>query len=304
MPGKIFISCGQVTSAERTLSKQVAISLTNKGFNPYVASEAQSIQDINTEIIGKLKKSDYYIYIDLKRECIAGYFWCRKYRGSLFTNQELAIVYALGFERTIFLQQKGILLEGMARYILSNAKKFTNVNEVIPIVEDEIDKRKWDTKYSRHLSVQYIQAYPKIPYGDHTQSMVQQIYHVGIRNCTKDIAAINVIAHLVAITEPNGNINVAIDKGDLKWARQIGYTRNIPPGEIAPFDAFALDEQNPQNVYLHSSSDAHPRIPIINQSRSYILHYQIYSENFPLLEFKIRLLLAGQTQTTIAELIE
>lgn len=304
MPGEIFISCGQAKPKERELVANISSSLRNKGFNPYVAIEAQSIQDINNEIIGRLKQSDCYIFIDFKRERIWGYLWWKKYRGSLFTNQELAIAYVLGFEHAIVLRQKGVELEGIGKYILSNAKTFENPKEVITLVESEVNNRKWSPEYSRNLIAQYIKSSPGILYRDHTLSQLQQIYHIGIINCRSDVAAINVIAHLVEIAIPGGNVNNDIDRSDLKWARQIGYTRNIPPKETVPFDAFALDEQNPHHVYLHSLSDTHPRIPIINQVGHYILRYQIYSENFPVTEVRVDLNLTGQAATTTAQLVK
>ena len=94
-----------------------------------------------------------------------------------------------------------------------------------------------------------------------------------------------------------------VDRTDLKWATQMGYTRNIAPGETVPFDAFVLDEQNPHHVYMHSLSDTHPRLPIISQIGRYMLRYQIYSENFPVSEFRIELNLTGQTATTTAQVV-
>ncbi|MBL7074261.1 hypothetical protein ISS37_03365 [candidate division KSB1 bacterium] len=59
MPGKVFISCGQVNDEERQIASDVSNWLSNQGFEPYVAIEAQSIQDVNSSIIGNLKTSDY-----------------------------------------------------------------------------------------------------------------------------------------------------------------------------------------------------------------------------------------------------
>ena len=75
-----------------------------KGYSPYVAIEAQSIQDVNSGIISELKNSDFYVFVDFKREKIAKK---GKYRGSLFTNQELAIAYVLRFENAVFFRESG-----------------------------------------------------------------------------------------------------------------------------------------------------------------------------------------------------
>lgn len=304
MPGEIFISCGQSSPKERKFAEEICSLLTKNNFHPYVAIEAQGIQDVNKGIVNKLKESDYYIFINLKRERLYRKLWLKEYRGSLFTNQELAFVYILEFEHAIFLQQKGVILEGIGKYILSNAKTFEGLEEAIKIIESEIEERGWSPDYSRNLLVQYIRAFPHVPYKDDSlfQHQLRQIYHIGVKNCRSDSVAVNVIAHLIEITPLGSNTFNYVDRTDLKWATQKGYIRNIPPGETVPFDAFALDEQNPQNVYMHSLSDTYPRPPVINQIGRYLLHYQIYSENFPVTEVKIDLNLTGQTATTTAQL--
>ena len=57
MPGKIFISCGQANSAEVWIANKVSDWLKTKGYEPYIAIETQSIQDVNSGIIGNLKVS-------------------------------------------------------------------------------------------------------------------------------------------------------------------------------------------------------------------------------------------------------
>jgi len=136
MPGKIFISCGQDNSTEVWIANKVSDWLKTKGFEPYIAIETQSIQDVNSGIIGNLKLADYYIFIDFRRETISRF--PREFRGSLFTNQELAIAYTLGFDEVIFIQQSGIKLEGISKYLLSNAIKFNKSDEILNIIQDQV----------------------------------------------------------------------------------------------------------------------------------------------------------------------
>ena len=79
MPGRVFISCGQKDEEERGAARAVADMLRGLGFDPYVAARVQSILDLNGEIIGELKRSDYYIFINFRREQIVG----GEYRGTL-----------------------------------------------------------------------------------------------------------------------------------------------------------------------------------------------------------------------------
>lgn len=124
MPGKVFISCGQANPKEKEVAKKLEDWLRTEGFSPYVAIRTQSINDVNSGIIGNLKNSDYYIFIDFRREKIS----CFKkiYRGSLFTNQELAIAYYLGFDNAIFFQQTGVKRDGLLNYMISNSTLFND----------------------------------------------------------------------------------------------------------------------------------------------------------------------------------
>ena len=136
MPGRVFISCGQASSKERQVADGIRRWFSRKGFKPHVAIQAQSLTDVNSGIIGELRRSDFYVFIDFRRERLPT---SRKrgsrrakaaYRGSLFTNQELAIAYILDVEKVIFLQQDGVRLEGLLRYMASNAAIFRSPSEV------------------------------------------------------------------------------------------------------------------------------------------------------------------------------
>jgi hypothetical protein len=93
MRSRIFVSCGQ-RPAEKAAAKEISEMLETRGFYVYVAIDAQTILDINGGIIRELKSSDCYLFVNFCRDKIDG-----GYRGSLFSNQELAIAYALDFDR-------------------------------------------------------------------------------------------------------------------------------------------------------------------------------------------------------------
>src|SRR5438132_10277879 len=136
MSAKIFISCGQKLDEERHATAELSNALTAEGFEVYVAIAAQSIEDVNSGIIGQLRRSDYYIFIDFAREDLHG---CS--RGSLFTNQELAIAYILGFEHVIFFQQNAVCLEGLLKYMGSNATRFEEPADVPDLVIKAVRER-------------------------------------------------------------------------------------------------------------------------------------------------------------------
>jgi hypothetical protein len=303
MPGMVFVSCGQATEAERKIANKIKDWFTSKNYTTYVAIQTQSIQDVNSSIIQNLKTADYYVFIDLRREKID--FFHRRYRGSLFTNQELAIAYSLEFDEAIFLQQSCILLEGIGKYILSNAKRFDRLDEILNIIKQEVTKRNWSPTYSRHLVPLPINKPTQaFFYRDLTRTANQYIWHIQIQNRRKDLGAFLTVANLESIELPSKQV-ISPDTTYLKWANQTNYERTILPQSTVKFDAFAIDDSPPHtNVYLHSATDFFPRQPIIQgQPGTYTLNYQVFAQGFPLLKFAVVLNLTGNIATTIAQIV-
>src|SRR5437660_794267 len=101
MRSRVFLSCGQNPS-EKEVAGKIGALLRRRGFDVYIAIDVQTILEINTGIIRELKNSDCYLFVNFRRELIRDKYW-----GSLFSNQELAIAYALGFERLLVINQDG-----------------------------------------------------------------------------------------------------------------------------------------------------------------------------------------------------
>lgn len=309
LPSKVFISCGQATHAEKEIAKNIRDWLKCKGYRSYAAIQTQSIQDLNTSIIGNLSSADYYIFIDFRREKISD---CpEEYRGSLFTNQELAIAYLLNFERALFFRQSKVRLEGIAKYMASNAVEFNRLNQVVGIVQREFEKREdsddWTTSYSRHLVAASIKCAGRFQYRDHTGKYDQYIWHIHIENRTLERVAFSTAARLYRIGNTS-RLTASPDQCFLKWAgHQECYQITIPPREKAAFDAFAIQAQNPYGIVsLHSTNDFLPngkREPILSRPGKYVLQYQILALDFPPLDFRVVLQLTAESTTTTAKLL-
>lgn len=304
MPSKVFISCGQGDDEERQITSQIKTWLIGQGYNPYVAIETQSIQDVNTSIIGNLKTSDYYIFIDFAREKIGRKNCSPIFRGSLFTNQELAVAYMLEFDEVLYLQQNNVKLEGIGKYLLSNALPFKRKSEVPSLIETTVVKKGWNPSYSRHLTLGQPIYAGEWEYGDHTGSYSDHIWHLSVKNLRHDIAAFDTVARLNEIVAANGNTIQTRDRNFLKWAgKKAAYSVTILPMDECGFDLFALDQANNSLLRLHSEEDKPPRQPIITIPGRYVLHYQLFSKGFPMLEFNLQLNLTGNYGTTGAVII-
>ena len=190
MGSKVFVSCGQATDEERAVATGVLEWLQSEGYDPYVAIEAQTILDINRGIIEELKSSDLYLFINFRRERLCkesarlpSQIWNKLleslgaepkyhghiYRGSLFSNQELAIAYALGFDRVLVLSQRGVRREGMLAFMASNTPEFEGYEDVNQVLQEAVEKASWRPLYSRHLvPVRLFWSAEEVSYADHT----------------------------------------------------------------------------------------------------------------------------------------
>ena len=299
MQSKIFISYGQGSDEERKVASQIKTWLLGQGYNPYVAIETQSIQDVNTSIINNLRISDYYIFIDFAREKIGIKNGSPILRGSLFTNQELAVAYMLGFEEVLYLKEYNVKLECIGKYILSNAIPFKSKTDVPSLVETAVVKKGWYPSYSKHLALGTPTYAGAWQYGDHTGNYSDHIWHLPIKNLRHDTAAFDTVVRLNEIVDPNGNSVQSRDRNFLKWAgKKTAYSATILPKDECKFDLFALDQTNNSLLRLHSEEDNPPRQPIINIPGKYVFHYQLFSKGFPFLEFDIQITLTGNYNTT------
>jgi hypothetical protein len=69
MKSRVFVSCGQ-RPREREVALALGELLKRRGFNVYLAINAQTILEINSGIIGELKNSDCYLFVNFCRDLI------------------------------------------------------------------------------------------------------------------------------------------------------------------------------------------------------------------------------------------
>jgi hypothetical protein len=302
MAGRVFISCGQVNSDEVRVANDVSLWLRSVGFDPYVAVETQSILDVNSGIIGELKRSDFYLFINFRRDLITS-TPSIVYRGSVFTNQELGIAYAMGFEKALFINQRNVKREGIFGYLVSNTPEFETLEEVLPIVKQAIRTANWTVTYSRNLICENLRWGEIVGYGDHTGERQVKVLHIDIVNSRPDQGALNTVARLRSITS-NGVSSTSADRSHLKCSGALGYSNTIWPKDHIAFDLLSIDIQNQLNIYLHSALDVRPRTPLISALGNFVLEYEVFAESFPPIRFKVSLSVTGQHRSTTATLLQ
>jgi len=301
MAGKVFISCGQSDKNEKDVAKQVSDWLKAQGYQTYVAIETQSILDVNSGIITELKRADFYLFINFRRDKITTTN-DEFYRGSVFTNQELSIAYAMGFEKMLFVNQKEVRRDGIFGYLVSNTPEFEKYDEVLPIVQKAIESANWQPSFSRNLIYQNLCWGNSLIYSDHTGQRNVKCLHIDIYNNRPDQGALNTVARLKSLTI-GGIKSIATDRSHLKCTGAPGYSNSIWPNDHVAFDLLSIDLNNQSNIYLHSALDVIPRVPIITIPGYYLLEYEIFAESFPPISFSISLDATGNEETTTANFI-
>ena len=308
MRAKVFISCGQATDEEKAISKEIDHLLDNLGYEPYVAIRAQTILDINQGIIDELKSSDMYLLVNFKREQLKGEGEGGRHRGSLFSNQELAIAYALNFEKLLILNEKGVKREGVLAYMAANTPEFQSYDDVLPTLCQAVEDARWSPEYSRQLTLVSLPSTPDyMTYSDGTGHRHERIFRCAIRNRRPDCGALHTMSRLTAVWTSAGQLLETNDRSQLKAVGYPGYEQVIWPDSEGQFDLFGIEQpsqaQAPR-VFLHSALDLHPRSSIIKQPGEYRLEFEVFSEGFPKLAFAVKLSLPQDPLEAAATIVE
>jgi hypothetical protein len=291
MKCKIFISCGQ-WKEELQIAHQIGRALRARGFNYYIAKDIQSILEINSGIIWELKNSDGYLFVNFRRERLKK----GEYRGSLFSHQEFAIAYALGFDRLLVINQKGVRQEGMLRYFGCNTEVFASYTDCVMVVKRALTRTNWQPIYSRRLWATQPRFSAPFSYGNGHIQLNGSMLHLDIHNGRPDIAALETTARLVSLSQTGSAQRMPSPIGSpLKAAGKHAFSHTIFPSSHETFDllcigtaAFSVAPQL-QQAYLNSALDLvpTPSLPITNGT--WELEYQFCAIDFPLLTVVIEI---------------
>lgn len=275
---RVFLSCGQSKKTDEVeTARHIAGRLRELGFDPYIAVEEQTLRGLRENIFGQLAKSEYFIFVDFKRELLGD---TGVHRGSLFSHQELAL--ASYFEiPVIAFQEYGVKADdGLLRFLQGNATQFSDRHLLPNVIADEIRRREWDPAWRNELELnrdpgQYVDA----RLGN--SGKTGRFFHVAVRNRHRDKTATNCYVYLEKVAKLEPFTEVPLNSVEFKWA---GYTlpnAHIPPETKRKFDAFWLLHDQPTHVQFNTYADSTEYIPRIQGTGRYQLQYAVVADNFP-----------------------
>jgi hypothetical protein len=281
---KIFLSSGE-REGEMQAVKQIEKMLIAQPyeFDVHVAKNHQSIFEINSGIIGELKNSDYFLFINFLRGKLGS-----EVLGSQYSNQEFAIAYALGFERLLVVNQKGASREGILPYFGCNTDEFDGYQDCRAVVKRAWDRTGWLSGYSRRLRTGAIRFSEPIVYGGLAGTMLS----LDIHNGRSDFAALEATARLVRYKATGSAAwTLCAICSVLKATGRPGFSHTIFPQSHEAFDLLCVGtsqtaappEHQQIHVYLNSALDRIPTESLPFTFGTWELEYQFLAIGFPLL---------------------
>lgn len=312
LKAKVFISCGQNKNTDEVnIAQSIAEKLTEKGFDYYIAVQEQSLKGVTENIFKQLETSEYFLFIDFKRENILpnnNEIICR---GSLFSHQELAVASYLGI-KTIAFQEKGVKPDdGIMRFIQANCIYFDDRQKLSSLVIDKILKEQWNSQWKNQLKLEYqdystgrlpldisentsdvssLSIPTSMSHKKQSSGAPARFYHIVVKNLHKNKMAINCIAYLKSVQRIPGNVTNP-KTVEFKWAGYILPNAMIPPNSERSFDAFYASESDPFRLLFNEFTDFYEYDYCIRGPGDFELTYVVVSENFPPAEriFKVHI---------------
>jgi hypothetical protein len=297
MPAKVFISCGQSAPEELKVARNVSEWLKKQGYLTYVALDVPTFAELNTQLIGELKSSEYYLFINFARERVKPKKGKRFFRGSVYTNQELAVALAFGFEKHMILLNHGkVQPEGVLGFLLSNTERFSRPADVLLIVQREVIRAGWNPRFSKQLQIIDCPVDGPVAYSRRIgESRPLRIAHLTVRNGRDDLTARNCAVRLLSVEEAGSPERQSTDPTRLKVMEVPGYSLDISPKHQWRLDIFGVDDNQYPRTFLLSERDVNLWTPIITTEGTHRLTYEVTADGFPDLKVVVLLTLSDSS---------
>jgi len=273
---RVFISCGQRTHREKNIGMEVKSYFESRGFETYFAEVVRSPEALTEHIFKYLDSSEFFIFIDFKREELPG----NKYRGSLFVNQEIAISTFLKIQGLGF-YEKGIKREGILDYQIYNAFPFEDGTEIINILKKET--KDWDTGSANELALNYnIQSDTRNVITNNDQNLLTDWWHIEVTNRNNNKHAFSCYGYVTEIKNIDTGEDYELPSIELIWSGLGVYSVNIMASGKRELDGFFVSQSdNLIRFQTRPLTTSNPRyyLPKLTNG-NYMIEYSIVSSNF------------------------
>ena len=275
---RVFISCGQRRGTDEVqVAKDIEASFRDLGFDPYVAVEEQSLRGVTENIFGQIATSEYFVFIDFKREHIPDR---NASRGSLFSHQELALATYLDLPIIAFRETGVIQEDGIMRFLQGNSVEFTDRHLLRDAIFARAIERNWSPERGNKLFLrrdadQFVDAL------DANTGRTLRVFHVDVTNRHKTKAAVGCYVYLEHVVRTLTGDTIFRETVEVKWKGYNFPMANIAPDSSRSFDAVCLWADQPGEAFPHVLTDYTGHAPRLRGPGEFTLQFLLLAENFP-----------------------
>ena len=293
---RVFISCGQAEGEEKDTAIEIARMLENElGFETYVAGEQISLRGVKEAIFKQLPDSEYFLFIDFPRdEMLDG-----SCRGSLFSNQELAIAAYLDLDFLGFRHARVRPLDGLLKFVQADIPSFDNTAQLFRLVRERVGS-KWANNWKNGLQLKRREdewddmvAGWQVE-GQRVAPKRARFFYLDVVNREPDKVAIGCMGYIESIRDVKEDKNLGFRASELKWAGSVVPAVPVFPQSMRMLDACVVAFDEPGTLYFTSHSDSGVFMSPIADAETLDIGYVVVSENMPLARATVRISL-GET---------
>ena len=274
----MFISCGQnKRSDEVELAHKILKVLEGLGFEGYIAVREQVLRGVKENIFAQLASSEYFLFIDFKREAFRDSDECR---GSLFSHQELAVAAYLDIDVLAF-QEEGVRKQdGLLAYLQTNCIPFSKRADLPALVEAEVKTQGWSPIWKGTLLLDYMYHTDR----EGASGRPERHFLVGVMNQHRAKPARNCYVYLALIRYPHlEDTALYFTPMEIRWAGHPFPNVLLAPRWWRPFDAFVVDHNKPRRAEFQGfATSSEFGIPPVDSPSFVHLTYAVISDDFPI----------------------
>lgn len=292
---RVFISCGQATDREKKIGLAVeAYFKDERKFETYFAERVHLSDALTENIFSCLAQSEYFIFIDFKRDKIEG----NDYRGSLFVNQEIAIATFLKLQGLGF-YEKGVKREGILNYHIYNAFPFEDGTEILKVIAEET--KQWNNESVNELYLGYNpeSTTRNTVINNALNNPLSDWYHIEVKNRNKNKHAFSCIGYVTSIRNIDSGEIISVPTNELIWSGIGDISVNIMANGKRDLDAFFVIHNDGLirfNQRLLSTTNPNYRLLDLPKGK-YLITYAIVSNNFAITQRDFHLIYEDSHET-------
>jgi hypothetical protein len=290
---RVFISCGQKPDELETANR-IGEVLTTLGFVPHIAAQVHSTKALRENIFEQLRETEYFLLVDFRRERIAPEHDKIPpasaepiHRGSLFSQQELAIASFLDLNILAF-QEKGVKsLDGLLGHLQVNVIPFSDRSTLPDLIRTKVIQEAWQNNWRNQLVLEQADdSAVRVPQSGGRTAL---FFHLEVTNRHQRVAAQNCYGYLRSVTNAATNEAIPFEAAERKWAGYMFPNVTIRPGSYRKFDGVWFDPADPLQPRFKAFTDWVGCIPNLQGPGSWHLEYEVLSDNVPGSTKKLRL---------------